>query len=149
MKSKNPSSFFTLVCGIRSVIFYIVLAALCCFFCQLVLLTVALPFSIRMVTARLFCRCVIVAARLICGIRYIVSGQENFIPAPFVLMSNHESAWEIFGLFTLMPPVVFVLKREILWIPVFGWGVALSKPIAIDRSKKQSAIRQVPNQYRW
>lgn len=82
----------------------------------------------------------------ICGIRYEIEGRENIPEAPCIIMCKHQSSWETLALQLIFPPHVWVLKRELLWIPFFGWGLALLKPIAIDRSAGREALNQVVTQ---
>ncbi|HEV2611751.1 MAG TPA: lysophospholipid acyltransferase family protein [Noviherbaspirillum sp.] len=90
---------------------------------------------------------IIWAAKTICGIRYQVKGMENLPDAPVVLLSKHQSAWEtIFYCFTMPRPPVFVFKKELTYIPFFGWGIALMRMIPIDRSKAKDAFAQVVEQ---
>jgi 1-acyl-sn-glycerol-3-phosphate acyltransferase len=87
---------------------------------------------------------VIWCARVICGIRYQVKGYENLPDAPAILLSKHQSAWEtIFLLPNMKRPLVYVFKKEILYIPFFGWGMALLRMIPIDRSKGKNAFANV------
>lgn len=84
-------------------------------------------------------------ARVLCGIRYQVVGAEN-IPVrgdPAIIMSKHQSTWETLALQHLMWPASTVLKRELLRIPFFGWGLAALYPIAIDRSNPRVALKEV------
>jgi 1-acyl-sn-glycerol-3-phosphate acyltransferase len=60
-----------------------------------------------------------------------------------VILAKHQSAWETMAFQLLFPPQVLVLKRELLWIPFFGWGLALMSPIAIDRSRGAAALRSI------
>ncbi|HLS87465.1 MAG TPA: lysophospholipid acyltransferase family protein, partial [Burkholderiales bacterium] len=60
-----------------------------------------------------------------------------------VILSKHQSAWETLAFQLFFPPQVHVLKRELLWIPFFGWGLALMSPIAIDRARGVAALRQI------
>lgn len=83
---------------------------------------------------------------LVCGVRVVLIGRENIPKTPFVALSSHQSAWETFYLQRLFCPVSTILKRELLRIPFFGWGLALTKPIAIDRSNPRDAMRQVMEQ---
>lgn len=83
---------------------------------------------------------------LVCGVKVVVSGREHIPSTPFVALSSHQSAWETFYLQRLFCPVSTILKRELLRIPFFGWGLALTKPIAIDRSNPRDAMRQVMEQ---
>lgn len=81
--------------------------------------------------------------RHVLGIRYEVKGAENIPAGAFVIMSKHQSAWETIGLQQVFLGSVFVLKKELHWIPFFGWALALNPMIAIDRSAKRDALRQV------
>ena len=82
-------------------------------------------------------------ARVVCGLDYRVEGRENLPTVPGVILSKHQSAWETLAFQTVFPPQVHVLKKELLWIPFFGWGLAMMSPIAIDRSKGRTALRQL------
>jgi 1-acyl-sn-glycerol-3-phosphate acyltransferase len=92
------------------------------------------------------------AARLLGGLRvtcrldYEVSGLENLPAEPHVMLWKHASAWETFAQFLVGPPKVLVLKRELIFIPFFGWGLAQLRSIAIDRGAGASAVTQVINQ---
>lgn len=86
--------------------------------------------------------------KVICGIRMEVRGAENIPKESCVVMCKHQSAWETFALQLVFPPQVWVLKRELLWLPFFGWGLALTSPIAINRSKGKEAMRQLLEQGR-
>ncbi len=87
---------------------------------------------------------IVIAARVICGIRWQVKGFENLPDAPVILLSKHQSAWETIFYCWLMPrPLVFVFKKSLLFIPFFGWGLAMLRMIAIDRSKRREAMAQV------
>ncbi|HET9844042.1 MAG TPA: lysophospholipid acyltransferase family protein [Gammaproteobacteria bacterium] len=77
-------------------------------------------------------------AKHICGIRYEIEGLENLPATNAVVLCNHQSTWETLFLQTLLPMQTWVLKKELLWIPFFGWGLGLLQPIAIDRNKKSS-----------
>jgi 1-acyl-sn-glycerol-3-phosphate acyltransferase len=82
-------------------------------------------------------------ARMACNLDYRVEGRENLPSRPSVILSKHQSAWETLAFQTVFPPQVHVLKKELLWIPFFGWGLAMMSPIAIDRSKGRAALRQL------
>lgn len=60
-----------------------------------------------------------------------------------MILSKHQSAWETLAFQEIFPPQVHVLKRELLWIPFFGWGLALMSPIAINRGRGMAALRQM------
>ncbi|MBI2290866.1 MAG: 1-acyl-sn-glycerol-3-phosphate acyltransferase, partial [Betaproteobacteria bacterium] len=82
----------------------------------------------------------------ICGIRYRVFGAEHIPSQPCVILSKHQSAWETMAFQAIFPPQVQVIKRELLWIPFFGWGLAMVSPIAIDRASGVRALKQVIEQ---
>ena len=82
-------------------------------------------------------------ARIVCRLDYRVEGRENLPAQPGVILSKHQSAWETLAFQAVFPPQVHVLKRELLWLPFFGWGLAMMSPIAIDRSKGRTALRQL------
>ena len=84
--------------------------------------------------------------KLSCGIRVEIIGAENIPPSPVVILSNHQSPWETFYLQRRFRPVSTILKKELLKIPFFGWGLASVRPIAIDRSNPRQAIKEVMRQ---
>ena len=90
----------------------------------------------------------VAAARAICGIRYRVLGAEYIPREPCVILAKHQSAWETMAFQCIFPPQVWVVKRELLWVPFFGWGLAMLSPIAIDRTSGARALRQTLEQGR-
>ncbi|GEK49082.1 lysophospholipid acyltransferase family protein [Bisbaumannia pacifica] len=84
--------------------------------------------------------------RLACGVRYEIEGRDRLPSGPCVILANHQCEWETIYLQILKPPVCTVLKRELLRIPIFGWGLRLLHPIALDRSKPARAMKQVLSQ---
>ena len=86
------------------------------------------------------------ALSLTCGINVQVDGLENVPHTPCVILSKHQSTWEVFFLQRLFMPVSTILKQELLKIPFFGWGIRLMHPIAIDRSNPRQAMKQVMQQ---
>lgn len=84
----------------------------------------------------------------ILGIRPRVIGQENMPLEPCVILAKHQSAWETLAFQLIFPPQVWVLKKELLRVPFFGWGLAMLSPIAIDRSSRREALQQLIEQGR-
>ena len=84
--------------------------------------------------------------RVLCGIRMEVRGAENIPQEPCVVLCKHQSAWETIALQKVFPPQVWVLKRELLWLPFFGWGLVMTSPIAIKRSDGREAMKQLLKQ---
>jgi 1-acyl-sn-glycerol-3-phosphate acyltransferase len=91
-------------------------------------------------------RMVMWLARMLVGIRYSVRGLEHLPREPAIILSKHQSAWETIAFQCIFPPHVHVLKRSLLWIPFFGWGLALMSPIAIDRGRARSALKRMAEQ---
>ena len=117
--------------------------------------TVAVVYSIFVRGERVYWLCAgwltvsVWGARVICGVRARVQGWENLPDTPVVLLSKHQSAWETLAFPTLMPhPLCYVFKRELLWIPFFGWAMARMDLIHIDRSKRAEAWTKVAEQGR-
>lgn len=80
------------------------------------------------------------------GIRYEVRGRENIPAEPLVILSKHQSAWETLAFNAIFPPHCFVIKRELLWLPFLGWGLAIMGVIAINRTNRKEAMEQVTRQ---
>ena len=77
-----------------------------------------------------------------CNIKLIVEGEENMPTQPCVIVSNHQGQWETFSMQYLFHPLCTLLKRELLYIPLWGWAMSMLKPIAINRGKPKEAILQ-------
>jgi len=84
--------------------------------------------------------------KLTCGLEYRVIGGENIPDHPCVVLAKHQSAWETIAFQTIFPPQIWVLKRELLFIPFFGWALAALSAIAIDRSAGREALKQLVSQ---
>lgn len=97
--------------------------------------------------SRVYGYLVIQAARYLCGIRYHIHGAEN-IPKNnrFIIFSKHQSTWETLFLLYYFPRMSIILKKELLSIPFFGWGLRSIRPIAIDRSAGRAAITALNQQ---
>ena len=84
--------------------------------------------------------------KICCRIDFHISGLENLPDKPAVVISNHQSAWETIIFQKIFPAQSYLLKKELLWIPFFGWGLAANEPIAINRAKKTQALQQLISQ---
>lgn len=102
-----------------------------------------MPYKMRLPTILLWNRFVLFVARWVCGIRYRIHGLENLPNTPYVAIAKHQSAWETFILLVMLRPVSIILKKELLSIPGFGWGLRMLRPIPIDRENPRQAIRDV------
>lgn len=108
-----------------------------------IILTLPFPYRVRYAIVVYWTHWVIDWLTLTCGISYRVRGQEHIPSEAVVILSKHQSTWETFAFYHLLPPLVWVLKRELLLVPLFGWGLALVKSIAIDRASGRKAVRQL------
>ena len=82
----------------------------------------------------------------LCDLTYVVEGRENLPAGAHVSMWKHSSSWETIAQAALLPPQSWVLKRELMWIPVVGWAIRFFKPIAINRKAGTTAVNQVVEQ---
>lgn len=131
---------------IRSVVFLLLQIALTVPFGLLALFFLALPPLPRYRLIALWGRAVIFLARWVLGIRHRVVGLEHLPREPAVVLSKHQSAWETIAFQRIFPPLSFVLKKSLLRIPFFGWGLAAFSPIAIDRGAGREALKQIEAQ---
>ncbi len=101
------------------------------------------PFSIRYRFITQWSRFTLWWLNLTCGIDYQVEGEEQIPDQPAILFCKHQSTWETLALQQIFPPQVWVLKRELMWLPLFGWAMATLKPIAIDRNAGRKAVKKI------
>ncbi|MEH6822327.1 MAG: lysophospholipid acyltransferase family protein [Motiliproteus sp.] len=133
---------------VRAFLFYLVMILATVVHSTLCLVFASwLPFRLRFKIVSSVNHLFIGWLRLVCGVRYQLVGQENLPQGrPYVLLVNHQSEWETIYLQLLVQPISTVLKKELLRIPFFGWALALLRPIAIDRSQRTGAIKQLLKQ---
>ena len=128
---------------IRSLVFAVLQTALTILFSVVALFS--FPFSAhvryRLITG--YNRLVIVLARWVLGIRFVVVGIENLPDRPAIILAKHQSAWETVAFLFLFPPVSPVIKQELLNVPFFGWAFRMLSPIAIDRGAGREALKQI------
>lgn len=128
---------------LRSLIFTIFMVSTVMVFAILCVLAAPLPLRWRYQLTVAWPRLCVHGARVICGIRWQIKGWENLPKGRAVIMPKHQSAWETMFLAAWLPQeICFVYKRELNWIPFFGWGLALLRMIAIDRSRGSDAFEQ-------
>lgn len=135
-----------LLTALRSTVFAAILILITPVFAAIALLTFPLPPLTRYRIITAWTRCIIWSARTVCDIRYRVIGAENIPQKPCVILSKHQSAWETLAFQLIFPPQVWVLKKELLRVPFFGWGLSMLSPIAIDRSLRREALQQLIEQ---
>jgi 1-acyl-sn-glycerol-3-phosphate acyltransferase len=94
-----------------------------------------------------WCRTTLTVARYLTGIRHRIEGLENLPDGPAVLLSKHQSAWETLAFPALMPrPLCYVFKRELLYVPFFGWALGMLKMVNINRKEGKNAFVSVIRQ---
>ncbi len=131
---------------LRSLLFALIQAIFTPFFSLVSLLTFPFHPMTRYRVISQWARIMVDLVGKICGVKYRVEGLENIPDHPCVVLSNHQSAWETMAFQVILPPQVWVLKRELLKIPFFGWGLAMTSPIAIDREEGRAALKQLIEQ---
>jgi 1-acyl-sn-glycerol-3-phosphate acyltransferase len=107
-----------------------------------------LPFRRRFVLARVWALVLLFVLKLTCRLDYVIEGRENLPPGNHIALWKHSSSWETIAMAVVFPRQVWVLKRELLWIPFVGWGIRQLHAIAIDRKSGSSAVHQVVEQGR-
>lgn len=133
---------------LRSLLFLLVKALMTIPFSLITLMTFPFPPLARYRVIARWSAIVNWLSRVIVGITYRVEGIENLPAEPAVILSKHQSAWETIVFQQIFPPLSFVLKKNLLYIPFFGWGLALFSPIAIDRGAGREALKQIETQGR-
>ncbi|MGE0114411.1 MAG: lysophospholipid acyltransferase family protein [Steroidobacteraceae bacterium] len=113
-----------------------------------VVITIAwvLPFNGRWAIARSWAQLNLWLLKALCDLDFVVEGHDNIPAGCHVAMWKHASTWETIAQAFVFPAQAWVLKRELMWIPILGWALRMFQPIAIDRSAGSGAVRQVISQ---
>ena len=127
----------------RSLMFYAVLLPATIIFCLISFLILPLNGRVRYRIVTQWSAFALWLLRVTCGLTARIRGAEHIPSEPCVIFCKHQSAWETLALQFIFPAHVQVVKRELLFVPFFGWGLASLNPIAIDRSGGAKALRQV------
>ncbi len=131
---------------IRSVIFFIGMVIVLPLVIAPLLICAFCPIKMRYTIASRFAVFNIWWLKITVGIYCEVIGGHHIPKTPCVILSNHQSTWETFMLQLVFPAQVWVIKKQLLYIPIFGWGIALLKPIVISRSRQLSALKKIIKQ---
>jgi 1-acyl-sn-glycerol-3-phosphate acyltransferase len=137
----NP--FYKIWLGIRSTIFWIFFLPVLLLSASLVSLVFFMPLKFHMGIIRFWISYSLWCLRIICGLKYSVEGLENIPDHGFIVMSKHSSTWETIAIQGFFRPLVWVVKRELTWIPVFGWALKAVDAIALNRGTGRKAINQL------
>lgn len=132
---------------IRSVIYTIFLFAWTFFYSIFFVIACSLlPFRKRFLLARLWGIVLLWALKMICRLDYRIEGRENMPAGNHIALWKHSSSWETIAMAVVFPRQVWVLKRELIFIPFVGWGIQQLHAIAINRKSGHSAVSQVVEQ---
>lgn len=131
---------------IRSLFFYTGQILSTLFFAPLGIIIFPLKFETRYFLISRWAAFNLFWLRICCGVKYKVEGLDNIPDKPCIVMCNHQSAFETLALQLIFIPQVWILKKELLQIPVYGWGLASMQPIAIDRGSAVKSFRQIVEQ---
>lgn len=133
---------------LRSVILFVVGIVLTPPFSILALLTFPFRDFTRYRVIRQWAEIMLWVVEHVCRIDYRVIGRENIPTRAAIILSKHQSAWETMAFQRIFPPLVFVLKKELMRVPFLGWGMAQIPMISIDRSAGKDALQQIVEQGR-
>ncbi|MDX1915242.1 MAG: lysophospholipid acyltransferase family protein [Methylophilus sp.] len=128
---------------LRSFVFFVGVLVLTLLFSILTILIIPLNNVTRSRIASGWAYCTIFWLRVTCNLKYEVRGRENIPNHPCVILCKHQSAWETIALQTIFPPQIWVMKRELLWIPLMGWAFMALSAIPIDRSAGREALKKL------
>lgn len=129
--------------SLRALLFWLVFIPGVILCTILLSLSIPLPIKFRIAILRIWIPITLSWLKLTCGLGYEIEGLENIPNSGFIVMSNHSSTWETFVLQSFLPPLVWVVKRELLFIPFFGWGLRAMNAIALKRGTGRQAIKQL------
>lgn len=127
----------------RSVVFTTLFFAVTAFYAVVLMLVCWAPIRQRQALAKTWGQVLLWLLDKLCGLRHQVTGLENLPPGAHISMWKHSSSWETIAQVVIFPPQHWVLKREIMWIPVVGWAINFLRPIAINRSAGTSAVNKI------
>lgn len=128
---------------VRSLLFWFGFFVNTMFFGLLIVFLFYTPTSFRLKIARLWSYANSFLLKFFCGIDFVVEGKENLNVETAIILCKHQSTWETLALHSFTPYVHWVFKRELMLIPVFGWALALTDPIGINRGAGREAIKQL------
>jgi 1-acyl-sn-glycerol-3-phosphate acyltransferase len=143
---KEPYFLYRLILLGRSLLFSIGMMISTIIWGPVVILTFPLPFQYRYRVSQQWSRFIIWWLRQTCHIDCHISGVENLPKEPVVILAKHQSTWETLFLHQFLPPLAIIVKKELLWVPFFGWALAQLNPIAINRKTAVSALKEIVQQ---
>jgi 1-acyl-sn-glycerol-3-phosphate acyltransferase len=131
---------------VGSIVFTLFLFGSVPFYGTVALLTAPLPHRYTYAIAVAWVDSMFWLLRVLCRLDYVVEGREHLPARSSIVLLKHSSAWETLAQLKIFPRQTWVLKRELMWVPILGWVLWLLKPIAIDRRGGSVAVQQVLEQ---
>ncbi|HNZ56785.1 MAG TPA: lysophospholipid acyltransferase family protein [Methylophilaceae bacterium] len=128
---------------IRAFLFYLGMFIITPLFALLVILMFPLNNITRSRMASYWAHCSLAWLKLTCNLSFTVRGRENIPDHPSIILCKHQSAWETIALQVIFPPQIWVLKRELLFIPFMGWAWIAMSAIPINRAGGREALKQL------
>ena len=142
-KQSSVSSLYRFWLGLRGSLFWLVFLPSVLLCSILLSLAIVFPVSVRIRIIKIWIVLNLGWIKLTCGLGFQVEGLENIPENGFIVMSKHSSTWETIALQLFFRPMVWVVKRELTYIPFFGWGLKAMNAIAINRGTGRQAIKQL------
>jgi 1-acyl-sn-glycerol-3-phosphate acyltransferase len=125
---------------VRSVLFNILFYLNLLIYLIAAIPTYFLPYRVLVAVAKSWGRSNLRLLRLVCGIDVTWIGLEKIPRGPLIVAAKHQSSWETFALLTLFDDPTFIVKRELMWIPLFGWYIWKARMIPVDRGARTQAL---------
>jgi len=132
--------------AIKSYIYFVIMVITAILYSIPSLLTFPFSFEKRYAFIRQWARFNIWSLKVICGLDFEIKGKENIPEGSIIVLSKHQSTWETYAFQVIFQQHTWVLKKSLLKVPFFGWGLSLLKPVAIDRSARKKAMEQLSEQ---
>jgi 1-acyl-sn-glycerol-3-phosphate acyltransferase len=133
---------------LRSLLFNLCFYLNTCVWLVIALPTFFMPYRAILKVAKTWGRVNLFLLRVICGIRYEIRGREKITKTPLIAAAKHQSAWETFALLHLFDSPTFIMKRELQWIPIFGWLTIKGRMVPVDRRKGSQALTAMADRAR-
>ena len=146
MDSNNPDNTPYPILWLRSLAFWIVFPVSLVIFATLLLFTVFFSLTTRWQLVQVWVHFILWWLKITCKLTHEVQGSEHITADAGIVFAKHQSTWETIALQQIFPIQVWVAKRELMWIPFFGWGLALMKCIHIKRGTGKAAVKQLVTQ---
>jgi len=125
---------------VRSIVFNVLFYLNTALWLIIALPTFFMPYRAILAVATAWGRANLVLLRVVVGIDYEIRGREKLPKGPIIVAPKHQSAWETFSLLQLFDNPVFIVKRELQWIPIFGWLMIKGRMVPVNRGARSQAL---------